>query len=108
MFFSENFPSEPPKVYFNPPIFHPNIYPSGEVCLSILGPDWDPSISLKGILTSIQILLNEPNPSSPANLKAFISFTENPEEYSGKIQDLCKKMPFHIGDQIFAQQDFLS
>ena len=29
----------PPKCKFEPPIFHPNIYPSGTVCLSLLDAD---------------------------------------------------------------------
>lgn len=29
-------PSKPPKCVFDPPLFHPNVYPSGTVCLSIV------------------------------------------------------------------------
>ena len=48
--------------------FHPNIYPSGTVCLSILNEDegWRPSITVKQILLGIQELLDNPNPMSPA------------------------------------------
>jgi hypothetical protein len=37
--------------------FHPNIYPSGTVCLSILNEDegWRPSITVKQILLGIQV-----------------------------------------------------
>jgi len=37
--------------------FHPNIYPSGTVCLSILNEDegWRPSITVKQILMGIQV-----------------------------------------------------
>lgn len=48
---------------------HPNIYPSGTVCLSILNEeeDWKPHITVKQILTGIQKLLkDEPNIDSPA------------------------------------------
>lgn len=37
--FSEDYPSKPPKCKFPPGFFHPNIYPSGTVCLSILNED---------------------------------------------------------------------
>jgi len=30
MEFTEDYPSRPPKVRFVPPLFHPNIYPSGK------------------------------------------------------------------------------
>ena len=37
---------------FVPPLFHPNVYPSGTACLSILDgeKDWRPVISVKQIL----------------------------------------------------------
>lgn len=36
---------------FEPPIFHPNVYPSGTVCLSILeeDKDWRPAITIKQV-----------------------------------------------------------
>ena len=36
---------------FEPPIFHPNIYPSGTVCLSLLDDekDWAPQITIKQV-----------------------------------------------------------
>jgi ubiquitin-protein ligase len=42
---------------FSPPIFHPNIYPSGTVCLSLLDADkdWKPAITIKQVLLGIQV-----------------------------------------------------
>lgn len=37
--FSEDYPSKPPKCKFPSGFFHPNVYPSGTVCLSILNED---------------------------------------------------------------------
>ena len=37
--FSEDYPSKPPKCKFPQGFFHPNVYPSGTVCLSILNED---------------------------------------------------------------------
>jgi hypothetical protein len=54
----------PPKCVFKPVLPHPNIYPSGTVCLSILNEeeDWKPHITVKQILLGIQKLLkDEPN-----------------------------------------------
>jgi len=36
MEFTEDYPSKPPLCKFSPAIFHPNVYPSGRICLSIL------------------------------------------------------------------------
>lgn len=42
---------------FEPPIFHPNVYPSGTVCLSILeeDKDWRPAITIKQVRTYVII-----------------------------------------------------
>jgi ubiquitin-conjugating enzyme E2 I len=39
------------KCKFEPPLFHPNVYPSGTVCLSILeeDKDWRPAITIKQV-----------------------------------------------------------
>ena len=68
MEFSEDYPNKPPKCQFKPVLFHPNIYPSGTVCLSILNEDedWKPSLTISQILLGIQDLLDNPNPASPA------------------------------------------
>ena len=54
---------------FKPVLPHPNIYPSGTVCLSILNDeeDWKSSITIKQILMGVQKLIQEePNLDSPA------------------------------------------
>lgn len=73
MLFKEDYPSSPPKCKFEPPLFHPNVYPSGTVCLSLLDEekDWRPAITIKQILLGIQDLLNEPNVKDPAQAEAY-------------------------------------
>lgn len=36
---------------FDPPLFHPNVYPSGTVCLSILDEEksWKPGLTIKQV-----------------------------------------------------------
>jgi len=93
--FSEDYPSKPPKCRFPKDFFHPNIYPSGTVCLSIINDDgdWRPSISVKNILVGIQDLLNAPNPKSPAQQPAITLFLHNIEEYNKKIKAQAKIYP---------------
>ncbi|KAK0551246.1 SUMO conjugating enzyme Hus5 [Tilletia horrida] len=94
MVFPEEYPSKPPKVKFTPPLFHPNVYPSGTVCLSILDEDksWKPSISIKQILTGIQTLLIEPNPLDPAQEEAIKVFHKDREEYERRVRLQAKDM----------------
>mmetsp|Transcript_22340 Transcript_22340/g.63820 ORF Transcript_22340/g.63820 Transcript_22340/m.63820 type:complete len:158 (+) Transcript_22340:150-623(+) len=52
MEFTDEYPGKPPKCKFPQGFFHPNVYPSGTVCLSILNEDedWKPSITIKQVL----------------------------------------------------------
>jgi ubiquitin-conjugating enzyme E2 I len=80
---------------FTPPLFHPNVYPSGTVCLSILNEEegWKPAITIKEILLGIQSLLDEPNPESPAQADAFNLFKKDKAAYEKKIRSIVKDNP---------------
>merc|ERR1712066_84056 len=66
--FSEEYPNKPPVVKFLSKMFHPNIY------------------DVSAILTSIQSLLSDPNPNSPANSMAAQLFKENRREYEKRVK----------------------
>lgn len=38
MTFPQDYPHQPPKMRFTTEVFHPNVYPTGDVCISILHP----------------------------------------------------------------------
>jgi ubiquitin-conjugating enzyme E2 I len=89
--FNEDYPSQPPQVYFDPPIFHPNIFPDGKVCLSILSKDWRPAITLKQILMGLQDLLDNPNNSDAAQRHAYEVYRRSKTEYSKKVREQAKR-----------------
>ncbi|KAI3640461.1 hypothetical protein MIR68_001339 [Amoeboaphelidium protococcarum] len=91
--FNANYPSEPPKCVFSPPIYHPNVWESGMICLSIIDPrsGWRPSITIKQILLGIQQLLDEVNIHSPANIKANNVYMRNKSEYAQIIKQQAQK-----------------
>ena len=80
---------------FVPPLFHPNVYPSGTVCLSILNEEegWKPAITIKEILLGIQDLLNDPNPDSPAQADAYHLFKRDRDAYEKKVKQIVKDNP---------------
>ena len=80
---------------FVPPLFHPNVYPSGTVCLSILNEEegWKPAITIKQILIGIQDLLNDPNPESPAQADAYHLFKKDRQAYDKKVKTIVKENP---------------
>lgn len=93
--FTEDYPSRPPKVRFTPPLFHPNVYPSGTVCLSILDADkaWRPSITLKQILLGVQDLLDTPNVLDPANGEAYDIFMKSKVSYQNRVKAVAASNP---------------
>ena len=95
MEFSAEYPSKPPKCKFVPPLFHPNVYPSGTICLSILNEeeDWRPAITIKQMLIGIQDLLDAPNPNSPAQSEAYQMYVQNRANYNKRVREEVKKFP---------------
>ncbi|POM66925.1 SUMO-conjugating enzyme (SCE) [Phytophthora palmivora] len=79
--FSEDYPSKPPLVKFTPPLYHPNVYPSGTVCLSILNEDkdWKPRPT------------GQPNMADPAQREPYMDLKNDPELYKRKVRQLALK-----------------
>ncbi|XP_036295670.1 SUMO-conjugating enzyme UBC9-like [Pipistrellus kuhlii] len=91
--FKEDYPFSPPTCQFVPPLFHPNVYPSGVVCLSILNEDkdWRPGITIKQVLLGIQDLLDEPNTQDSAQAEASMLYGQNRAEYEKRVRAQAKK-----------------
>ena len=92
--FPADYPLSPPTMTFQCSMWHPNIYPSGEVCISILhapGDDpnhyeqaserWSPVQSVEKVLLSVMSMLAEPNDESPANIDAAKMWRSDNGEY---------------------------
>jgi ubiquitin-conjugating enzyme E2 I len=91
--FPDDFPQAPPKVYFSPAIFHPNVFPSGALCLSITNAEkgWKPSITLKQILLGVQELLDTPNCGDPANAEASTLYQKQRQKYQEKVREQARR-----------------
>ena len=94
--FSKDYPNKAPSFIFITPLFHPNIYSDGKVCISILheGIDetgyeniserWNPSHSVNSIIMSIILILITPNLDSIANVDNYKLIRDNYTEYKEK------------------------
>ena len=83
MKFPIDYPFKPPQISI-PNIFHPNVYSTGSLCISILeerskllpGSEdlkfscWRPSLSVLNVLIGVKSVLEDPNTDSPANIAA--------------------------------------
>ncbi|XP_074599564.1 ubiquitin-conjugating enzyme E2 R2 isoform X2 [Brevipalpus obovatus] len=87
MKFPSDYPYSPPSLKFLTKVWHPNVYESGDLCISILHPPiddphsgelpcerWNPTQNVRTILLSVISLLNEPNTFSPANVDASVMY----------------------------------
>ncbi|EQB60631.1 ubiquitin conjugating enzyme e2 [Vairimorpha apis BRL 01] len=101
--FPGEYPIRPPTLTFITNMWHPNIYTNGKVCISILEEDtpgpigcgtpedrWSPVQNIRTVLLSLVILLDNPNPDSPANVDATKVFRNNIEEYKNKVVGLIE------------------
>ncbi|CED85373.1 ubiquitin-conjugating enzyme [Phaffia rhodozyma] len=106
MSFPPEFPLLPPTMTFTTAMWHPNIYPDGKVCISILhapGEDqwgyedanerWLPVHTVESILVSVISLLSQDIPSldSPANVDAAKEVREDPAGYKKKVRRLVRR-----------------
>jgi len=109
MTFPTQYPFQPPTFVFISPIYHPNVYADGTVCISILHTDqdeiidadianctWTPGLNVRTVCLSIISLLNEPNIFSAANVDASKKFRDQIEEYKAEVKkrldDKCRKI----------------
>jgi len=99
MTFTQNYPYSPPTFKFLRPIYHPNVYPDGKICISILHPPgddeqsgelaqerWSPLQGVESILRSVLLLLDDPEVSSPANVDAGVMYRMDREAYIKKAK----------------------
>jgi len=106
MTFPKDYPNSPPDVKFISDMWHPNVYPDGRVCISILHtPDpmnpqessdecWRPIHTYESIVMSIISMLADPNISSPANIDASKEYRDKPKDFkqhASKLADKSKK-----------------
>jgi ubiquitin-protein ligase len=104
--FPPEYPHLPPKLRFIPPpqIFHPNVYPNGEVCISILHPPeedkygyesaaerWSPVQTPESILLSVISMLSSPNDESPANVDAAKLWREDEKEFKRRCRRIVRE-----------------
>lgn len=107
--FPQDYPNSPPEMKFICPMWHPNIYEDGKVCISILhsaGNDtmsdetaderWRPILGVESVLLSVISMMNDPNINSPANIDASVQYRDNREAYNQKVRRLAQRAADYI------------
>jgi len=104
MIFPRDYPYKPPEFRFMRPLFHPNIYEDGRLCISILhapgedsmsgesaGERWSPAQRVESVLISILSLFDDAEVSSPANVDAGVLLRKEPEKYKERVKQDVEK-----------------
>lgn len=103
MTFPDDYPNSPPKLKVLSQFWHPNVYPDGNVCISILHtPDpmnpqesadetWRPIHTGESVLVSVLSMLSDPNYSSPANVDASVELRKKPEAFNKRVKELVAR-----------------
>ena len=100
--FPDNYPNEPPEVWFITPIYHLNVNPKaqknnedefhklGNVCISTLN-WWRPEYKIREVLHNIYLLFYCQNPDSCYGIDRSKEYKQEYETFSEKVKYFTKK-----------------
>ncbi|KAM0679470.1 hypothetical protein GINT2_002313 [Glugoides intestinalis] len=91
MVFKKSYPIIPPTIKFDEKVYHPNVYTDNEICLDIISSKWSPSLAIKDIINGLKQLLDNPNPSSPANSAAAELYVNDRKKYEEEVKKCNEK-----------------
>lgn len=104
----EKYPYEPPKIRFQTKIYHPNIDEGGRICLDILKPlpqgAWKPVMNVSSCLTSLQVLMSEPNPDDPLMPEIAEQFQYQREKFNQTAAEWTKNYAIQESDNSAAKR----
>jgi ubiquitin-protein ligase len=98
--FPDNYPNEPPEVFFITPIYNLNVNPIaprnegdeslGHICISTLN-WWKPEYKIREVLHNIYLLFYCQNPNSAYGTEKSKEYIEAREVYDEKVKFFTKK-----------------
>ncbi len=105
MRFPHDYPYQPPTFRFlTKGITHPNVYPDGNLCISILhkpGDDeqsgemanerWNVLHGVESVLRSVLLLMDDPEINSPANVDASVLYRDERLTYDTLAKDVVTR-----------------
>lgn len=93
--FPSSYPTRPPRIAFQHPLYHPNVYKTGTICWSD-DDNTGSSYSLEGIIGMINTLLATPNPGSPANSDAARLYVRDKDAWAKEARRQAADVLFRL------------
>jgi len=90
------YPLVPPVVRFTTPIYHPNVDARGRICFDLLKSGWKPSLTVGSLLTSIVVLMGDPNGEDGLDVDATEVFRRGGGEWERRAREHTRR--FAVGD----------
>lgn len=87
----DDYPFKPPTITFVTKIYHPNIAPSGTICIDILKNAWSSALKLSSIILSLSVLLANPNPDDPLVSDIADEYITNKKMFETNAREYTKK-----------------
>lgn len=114
MRFPDDYPYQPPTFRFHTRnICHPNVYPDGNLCISILhkpGDDdrsgelaserWNVLHGVESVLRSVLLLMDDPEINSPANVDASVLYRDHRDDYNKSAKALVAQTQADIPEGV--------
>eukprot|EP00500_Bicosoecida_sp_ms1_P001519 CAMPEP_0203806420 /NCGR_PEP_ID=MMETSP0115-20131106/454_1 /ASSEMBLY_ACC=CAM_ASM_000227 /TAXON_ID=33651 /ORGANISM="Bicosoecid sp, Strain ms1" /LENGTH=173 /DNA_ID=CAMNT_0050715077 /DNA_START=54 /DNA_END=575 /DNA_ORIENTATION=- len=85
--FPNTYPTAPPKIKFETPVYHPNIKSTGEVCSDFLSKGWRPNLGVKYVIDCLRTLLAEPNGTEPLEPEIGRQYNESIDAFDKQARE---------------------
>jgi ubiquitin-conjugating enzyme E2 S len=95
----QEYPNVPPRGFFLTKIYHPNVGPTGDICVNTLKKDWSSETTLKHVLQVIRCLLIVPFPESSLNDEAGKLFMESYDEFARRAKMMTEVHAMTVVDK---------
>ena len=88
--FPENYPIDPPSLYFRTQIYHPCVDNEGKFCLPILTNEWNPYNTIIDAMLGVKVMLQTVESINDGNAEMVKELKENKAVFIEKAKKMTK------------------
>ena len=89
--YPSEYPFKPPRLVFKTKIYHPNVAENGDICLQIISAEhWRPETTIRGVITALLNLMNEPNVEHPLRADLAEEYRQDRETFMRNAEEFTR------------------